>query len=126
MAFVNQQKTLKKKIMTMPTDPARVKRSDPGDPEKCPLWQFHKLYSNEDIKKWVVEGCTTAGIGCIDCKRPVVDAINKELAPIQEAIKEYESDKGSVKKILAEGSEAARDEANKTMNDVREAMGLDY
>jgi len=117
---------VEKKIMTMPTDPARVKRSDPGDPEKCPLWQFHKLYSNEDIKKWVVEGCTTAGIGCIDCKRPVVDAINKELAPIQEAIKEYESDKGSVKKILAEGSEAARDEANKTMNDVREAMGLDY
>ncbi len=117
---------VEKKIMTMPTDPARVKRSDPGDPEKCPLWQFHKLYSNEDTKKWVVEGCTTAGIGCIDCKRPVVDAINKELAPIQAAIKEYESDKGSVKKILAEGSEAARDEANKTMNDVREAMGLDY
>jgi tryptophanyl-tRNA synthetase len=117
---------VEKKIMTMPTDPARVKRSDPGTPEKCPVWQFHQLYSGDDTKKWVQEGCTTAAIGCVDCKRPIVDAINTELAPIQLEIKEYEADRGTVKKILAEGSEAARDEAIKTMSNVREAMGLDY
>lgn len=117
---------VEKKIMTMPTDPARVKRTDPGTPEKCPVWQFHQLYSDETTKKWVQNGCTTAGIGCVDCKRPIVEAINAELAPIQLEIKEYEADRGTVKKILAEGSEAARDEAIKTMNHVREAMGLDY
>lgn len=117
---------VEKKVLTMPTDPARVKRTDPGEPEKCPVWQFHKIYSNEEVKEWVQTGCRTAGIGCIDCKRPVIDAINKELQPIQEAIVEYEKDLGSVKRIVAEGSEAAGEEAAKTMNDVREAMGLDY
>ncbi|MDI9818840.1 MULTISPECIES: tryptophan--tRNA ligase [unclassified Legionella] len=117
---------VEKKILTMPTDPARVKRTDPGEPEKCPVWQLHKVYSSETVKEWVQTGCRTAGIGCIDCKRPVIDAINQELKPIQTAIKEYEADLGSVKRIVAEGSEAAREEANKTLNDVRETMGLDY
>jgi tryptophanyl-tRNA synthetase len=117
---------VEKKILTMPTDPARVKRTDPGDPDKCPVWQFHKIYSDESTKKWVQEGCRTAGIGCVDCKRPVIEAINKELQPIQVSIKEYEEDLSSVKRIVAEGSEQARDEANKTLSDVREAMGLDY
>jgi tryptophanyl-tRNA synthetase len=117
---------VEKKVMTMPTDPARIKRTDPGEPEKCPVWQFHKIYSDEGTKKWVQEGCRTAGIGCIDCKRPVIDAINKELKPIQESIKEYEGDMGSVKRIVAEGSEQAREEGNKTLEEVREVMGLDY
>lgn len=117
---------VEKKIMTMPTDPARIKRTDPGEPEKCPVWQFHKIYSDEGTQKWVQEGCRSAGIGCIDCKRPVIDAINRELKPIQESIKEYESDLGSVKRIVAEGSEQAREEGNKTLEEVREAMGLDY
>ena len=85
---------VEKKILTMPTDPARVKRTDPGEPEKCPVWQFHKIYSSPDVKEWVQTGCRTAGIGCVDCKRPIVDAINQELKPIQFAIKEYEEDLG--------------------------------
>jgi tryptophanyl-tRNA synthetase len=117
---------VEKKVLTMPTDPARVKRSDPGDPEKCPVWQFHKIYSNSEVQDWVQKGCRTAGIGCVDCKRPVIDAINQELQPIQLAIADYEADLGSVKRIVAEGSEAAREEANKTLNVVREVMGLDY
>ena len=117
---------VEKKILTMPTDPARVKRTDPGEPERCPVWQLHKVYSDEAVKEWVQAGCRTAGIGCIDCKRPIIDAIKQELEPIQLAIKEYEADLGSVKRIVAEGSEQAREEANKTLEDVREVMGLDY
>lgn len=117
---------VEKKILTMPTDPARVKRMDPGEPEKCPVWQLHKIYSSDSVKEWVQIGCRTAGIGCIECKRPVIEAIQEELQPIQAAIKEYEIDLGSVKRLVSEGSEAAREEANKTLSDVREAMGLDY
>lgn len=117
---------VEKKILTMPTDPARIKRTDPGEPEKCPVWQFHKIYSNEEVKNWVQTGCRSAGIGCVDCKRPVIDAINKELQPIQRSIAEYEADLGSVKRIVSEGSESAREEASKTLNTVREVMGLDY
>jgi len=117
---------VEKKILTMPTDPARVRRTDPGEPEKCPVWQFHKIYSNQEVKDWVQTGCRSAGIGCIDCKRPVIDAVNQELKPIQESIKDYESDLGYVKRIVSDGSEAARDEAGKTLNTVREVMGLDY
>lgn len=117
---------VEKKILTMQTDPARVKRSDPGDPMKCPVWSFHKIYSDEATQQWADKGCRTAGIGCIDCKRPIIDSINRELAPIQASIKDYEADLGSVKRLVAEGSERARDEANKTLSDVREFMGLDY
>lgn len=117
---------VEKKILTMPTDPARIKRTDPGDPDKCPVWQFHKIYSGEDVKQWVQQGCKSAGIGCIDCKRPIVDAINKELKPIQDSIKDYEADRASVKRIVSDGSEAAREEAAKTIETVRDVMGLDY
>ncbi|WP_419418486.1 tryptophan--tRNA ligase [Legionella sp. D16C41] len=118
--------SVERKILTMPTDPARVKRTDPGDPEKCPVWQFHKIYSANDVQAWVQKGCKTAGIGCIDCKRPVIESINQELQAIQTSIRDFEEDRGSVKQIIAEGSEAARDEANKTLKDVREVMGLNY
>jgi tryptophanyl-tRNA synthetase len=126
IALREEPEQVERKILTMPTDPARVKRTDPGEPEKCPVWQWHKIYSTQEVKEWVQTGCRTAGIGCIDCKRPVIDAINTELKPIQLAIKEYESDFGSVKRIMTEGSEAARDEAQKTLRDVREVMGMDY
>lgn len=116
---------VEKKILTMPTDPARVKRTDPGEPEKCPVWQFHKLYSDDSVKDWVQKGCRSAGIGCIDCKRPVIDVVNKILSPIQSEISMYEEDMGSVKNIIAEGSEAAREVANKTLDDIREAMRID-
>jgi len=117
---------IEKKIRTMPTDPARVKRTDPGDPAKCPVWQFHKIYSTDEVKQWVDTGCRTAGIGCLECKQPVIDAVKKELEPIQLLIREYDADLGSVKRIVSEGSEQAREEAIKTLTDVREAMGMDY
>ncbi|MDP3705933.1 MAG: tryptophan--tRNA ligase [Legionellaceae bacterium] len=115
-----------RKIRTMPTDPARVKRSDPGDPAKCPVWQFHKIYSSDEVRQWADAGCRSAGIGCLECKQPVIDAVIKELEPIQIAIREYEADLGSVKRIVSDGSEQAREEAIKTLTDVREAMGTDY
>ena len=115
-----------KKLKTMPTDPARVRRNDPGDPEKCPVWQFHLVYSNDDTKAWVQEGCKSAGIGCIDCKMPVIDAVLEELAPIQEKAREYEADKGLVRNIIHEGNEKARDVTRQTLAEVRAAMGLEY
>lgn len=117
---------VEKKILTMPTDPARIKRTDPGDPEKCPVWQLHKVYSDESAKQWVQTGCRSAGIGCIDCKRPVIDAINQELKPIQQTTRDLEADLGHVKRIVIEGSERARVEASKTLKEVRDAMNLDY
>ncbi|MGD9788872.1 MAG: tryptophan--tRNA ligase [Sulfuricellaceae bacterium] len=115
-----------KKIRTMPTDTNRVRRTDRGDPNKCPVWQFHQLYSSDDVKKWVVEGCTTAGIGCIECKQPVIEGVLKELAPIQERARQYEEDPTLVRSIVADGCEKARKLAGETMRDVREAMGLSY
>jgi tryptophanyl-tRNA synthetase len=115
-----------KKIRTMPTDPARVRRTDPGDPAKCPLWQFHLVYSDEEIKAWAHQGCTTAGIGCLECKQPVIDAILAEQQPMHERARMYEEDPTLVRNIIADGCEKADKLAQETMRDVREAMGLDY
>lgn len=115
-----------KKIKTMPTDPARIRRTDPGNPDKCPVWQLHEVYSDEETKQWVRQGCTTAGIGCIECKQPVIDGILAELKPIQERAAEYAEDPTLVKNVVAEGCERARKLARETMRDVREAMGLNY
>ncbi len=115
-----------KKLRTMPTDPARVRRNDPGDPEKCPVWQFHQVYSDDSICEWVKHGCTTAGIGCVECKQPVIDAVLAELKPIQQRAREYQDDMGSVKAIIEEGNEAAREQASDTLDEVRKAMGLAY
>ena len=115
-----------KKIRTMPTDPARVKRSDPGEPEKCPVWQLHLVYSDETRKKWVQDGCRTAGIGCLDCKQPVIDAVLAELKPIRERAEEYLEDPTLVRNIIADGCEKAGKLAQETLRDVREVMGLNY
>ncbi len=117
---------IEQKIRTMPTDPARVRRTDPGDPEKCPVWKLHQVYSTKDTLEWVKTGCTSAGIGCIDCKGPVIDAVQAELAPIRERACEYAQDRGLVRKIINEGCERARDVARQTMVEVRQAMGLEY
>ncbi len=117
---------VERKLRTMPTDPARVRRSDPGDPEKCPVWQLHQVYSSAETRQWVQEGCRSAGIGCLECKRPVIDAVLAELAPIQERAREYESDPDAVHAIIRDGCEAAREEARKTLEEVRQAMGLTY
>ncbi|MBI1396019.1 MAG: tryptophan--tRNA ligase [Betaproteobacteria bacterium] len=115
-----------KKIRTMPTDPARVRRTDPGDPEKCPVWQLHQVYSNDSMRQWVQEGCRSAGIGCLECKQPVIDAVLDEQRPMRERAEEYLRDPTLVKNIIADGAEKARALAQDTMRDVREAMGLRY
>ncbi len=115
-----------KKIRGMTTDPARARRTDPGDPEKCPVWQFHKLYSNETTKDWVVQGCKTAGIGCLDCKQPVIDAIIQEQRPWRERAEPYLTNPRQVHEIVQMGTERARTVARSTMKDVRGAMGLNY
>ena len=115
-----------KKIRTMPTDPARVRRTDPGNPEKCPVWQFHQVYSDDGVKEWVVKGCTSAGIGCIECKQPVIDAVQRELTPIHDRARQYEESPDLVRNIIADGCEKAQELARETMRDVREAMGLSF
>jgi tryptophanyl-tRNA synthetase len=104
----------------------RVRRTDPGDPDKCPVWQFHQIYSDNEVKQWVQTGCRSAGIGCIECKQPVIDAVLKEQEPMRERAKMYEEDPQLVKNIIADGCEKARKLAQETMRDVREAIGIDY
>jgi tryptophanyl-tRNA synthetase len=115
-----------KKIKTMPTDPARVRRTDPGDPAKCPVWQLHQIYSNQATQEWAQIGCKSASIGCIECKGPVIEGVLAELKPIQERAAQYAEDPTLVKNIVAEGCEKARKLARETMRDVRDAMGLNY
>ena len=115
-----------KKIRTMPTDPARVRRIDPGTPEKCPVWQLHLVYSEESRKEWVRQGCTSAGIGCLECKQPVIDAVLEEQKPMRERAQMYMDDPTLVRNIISDGCEKARELASETMRDVREAMGLNY
>ncbi len=115
-----------KKIRTMQTDPARVRRSDKGNPERCPVWGLHQIYSNQATRDWAWQGCTTAGIGCLDCKQPVVDAVVAEQAPMRERAQRYLDDPTLVRNIVADGCERARKLAEETMRDVRAAMGLDY
>lgn len=121
-----QPDEVEKKIRTMRTDPARVRRDDPGEPENCPVWQLHEVYSNDEVKDWVQKGCRNAGIGCIECKGPVTDAIKAELIPIQERAEHFENNPDLVKTVIQEGSEKARDAARDTMEDVRHVMGLSY
>ena len=115
-----------KKIRTMPTDPARVRRTDVGDPSKCPVWQLHEIYSTESTKEWAYKGCTTAGIGCLDCKQPVIEGVLDELAPMRERAQRYLEDRTLVRNIIADGCEKARKLAQETMRDVRDVMGLGY
>jgi tryptophanyl-tRNA synthetase len=126
IALREDAETVGKKIRTMQTDPARVRRTDPGDPEKCPVWQFHLIYSNDDVRDWVQSGCRSAGIGCIECKQPVIDGVLREQEPMRERAKMYEEDPQLVRNIIADGCEKARKLAQDTMRDVREAIGLDY
>ena len=115
-----------KKVRSMPTDPARVRRTDPGEPEKCPVWQLHQVYTDEGCKEWVQQGCRTAGIGCLECKQPVIDGILREQAPMRERAQAYLDDPSMVRNIIADGCEKARELARETMRDVRQAMGLEY
>ena len=117
---------VEQKLRTMPTDPARVRRTDPGNPSLCPVWQFHEVYSSDEVKDWVQQGCRSAGIGCLDCKQPVIDAVRAELAPIQARARELEAQPEVVWSAINEGCEHARDVARETMDEVRLAMALSH
>ena len=114
------------KVRRMPTDPARVRRTDVGNPDVCPVWQLHEVYSDDSTKQWVQQGCRSAGIGCLECKKPIIDAINAELAPMRQRALEYEEQPELIYSLLAEGAERAADIAEDTLRDVRSAMGLNY
>ncbi len=120
------EESVSKKVRSMPTDPARVRRTDPGEPARCPVWQLHQVYSDAECKEWVQQGCRSAGIGCIDCKQPVIDGILREQAPMRERAQGYLDDPTLVRNIIADGCEKARELARETMRDVRESMGLEY
>jgi tryptophanyl-tRNA synthetase len=115
-----------KKLKTMQTDPARVRRTDPGDPEKCPVWDLHKLYSDSSTQEWAAQGCRSAGIGCLECKKPVIERIVEEVTGMRQRAQEYEDNPDLVRAIIAEGCEKAREVAGQTMDDVKQAMGLAY
>ena len=114
------------KVRRMPTDPARIKLTDAGDPNKCPVWQLHQVYSDAQTCEWVIDGCTKAKMGCVECKQPVINAIQAELGPMQERIAKYQADPELIKQIIHEGSEKARHVAKETMVEVRESMGIVY
>ena len=117
---------VERQLRTMPTDPARVRRTDPGNPAVCPVWQFHEVYSDASVQDWVQQGCRSAGIGCIECKQPVIDAVLAELKPMQERGREYAEQPDLVRNVINEGCERAREIARETMEEVRHAMSLDY
>jgi tryptophanyl-tRNA synthetase len=115
-----------KKIRTMPTDPARVRRTDPGEPDRCPVWQLHQVYSSTEQRDWVQAGCRSAGIGCLECKQPVIDAVIAEQQVFFERAQPYLDDPARLKAIIADGCDRARVVARETMREVREVMGLSY
>ncbi len=126
IALREDAESVKKKIRTMPTDPARVKLTDPGDPDKCPVWQFHLVYTDDKTREWAAKGCRSAGIGCLECKQPVIDAVLAEQGPMKERAQRYLDDPTLVRNIIADGCDKARKLAQETMREVREVMGLDY
>jgi tryptophanyl-tRNA synthetase len=126
IALRDAPETVEKALRTMPTDTNRVRRTDPGDPARCPVWQFHEVYSTEEVKSWVQEGCRTAGIGCIECKQPVIDAVLEELKPMQDRAREFEEQPDLVRSIIDDGCKAAAKQAGETLAEVRQTMCLNY
>jgi tryptophanyl-tRNA synthetase len=117
---------VEEKIKRMPTDPTRIHRSDPGDPLQCPVWRMHQLYSSAETCDWVLQGCKSAGIGCLECKGPLIAAVQEELKPLQARAADYQENPDLVRRIFAEGAERARTEARETLTEVRLALGLNY
>ena len=126
IAIREDRASIEQKVKRMPTDPARVKRTDPGNPKQCPVWQFHLVYSDDNQRQWVTQGCTSAGIGCLDCKQPIIDAILAEQQPMLERAEPFIINPKIVREIVDNGTEKARQVARATMAEVREAMGLNY
>jgi tryptophanyl-tRNA synthetase len=126
IALREDAQSISKKIKTMPTDPARIRRTDVGNPKNCPVWELHQVYSDQTTKDWVQQGCTTAGIGCLECKEPLIQHVIKEQQPMLERAQKYLDDPSLLRALIADGCDKARKTAQETMRDVREAMGLDY
>ncbi|NBT67687.1 MAG: tryptophan--tRNA ligase [Betaproteobacteria bacterium] len=126
IAIREDKASIETKVRRMPTDPARVKRTDAGDPERCPVWQFHKVYSDASTQNWVTQGCKSAGIGCLECKQPVIDGILSEQQPMLQRAEPYLLNPRIVREIVDAGTQRARITAQATMRDVREAIGLNY
>ncbi len=126
IAMREDPKAVEEKIKRMPTDPQRVRRTDPGDPARCPVWQFHKVYSDASTQDWAMKGCTTAGIGCLECKQPVIERILAEQKPWRERADALLAEPKKIHWIIEAGTERARTAAKQTMHDVRQAMGLNY
>ena len=122
----DDRERVEKELRSMPTDPARVRRNDPGDPNLCPVWDLHHVYSSKEVKDWVESGCRSADIGCLDCKQPLIDEILKEQEQIADRASRYAEDPTLVRNIIADGCEKARDSSAETMKDVRQSMGLNY
>ncbi|MGH8289521.1 MAG: tryptophan--tRNA ligase [Steroidobacteraceae bacterium] len=119
-----EPESVTKKLRAMQTDPARVRRTDPGDPDKCPVWDLHRIYSDETTRKWAAEGCRSAGIGCLDCKQPVIEKIVAEVTEMRRRGQEYVENPELLRDIVAEGAEKAREAARETLEEVRRAMHL--
>ncbi len=126
IAIREDAKSIEQKVRTMPTDPARIKLSDKGDPDKCPVWQFHQVYSDKATQDWANQGCRNAEFGCLTCKKPVIDAILREQEPMLERAVPYVANPKLVREIVDAGTKRARVTAQATMVDVRTAMGLHY
>lgn len=119
-------KSIRQKVLTMMTDPARMRRTDPGNPEICPVFDHHKVFTDTASREWVVEGCKSAGIGCIDCKNRLLENMLPLVEPLYEKRVELEKNLGYVHDVLSDGSKAAREMAVTTLADVRQSMGLKY
>ncbi len=126
IALREDEDSIMRKIRTMPTDPARVRRTDPGDPNRCPVYGFHQIYSSDSTRDWVEQGCRSAGIGCLECKQPVIERVLEELRPMREKAQAYLDDPTLVRNVIADGCERARKLAADTLRDVRDSVGLAY
>ena len=118
--------SVEQKIRTMQTDPARVRKTDPGDPEQCPVYALHQVYSDKATLEWAAQGCRSAAMGCIDCKGPLIDSVNAEQEIIRQRAQQFDEDADLVNTIIQEGSEKARSIARETLDDVREAIGISH
>jgi len=124
ISMTDTPEEIRRKILTMVTDPARKRRSDPGNPDVCPVFDLHKAFSSASTQQEAAQGCRTAGIGCIDCKKMLLSHLEPALAPIQERRRALDRDRGRLHDVLADGARRARAEAIATMQKVREAMHL--
>lgn len=126
IALRDDPKRVEKALRSMPTDPARIRLDDPGTPEKCPVWDLHQVYTDAKTHQWIQQECPQAGIGCVDCKQPLIDAVLAEQAITKERAEPYEQNPDLLKSVINKGNQQAQEVANETLKIVREAVGTVY